>query len=377
MDDKSKIGVVLIGGGTIAPLHAKYLLSSPTCELLAIIDPFSPGQNLAKSLSVPHFPTVPELLSSTSRVPEAYIICAPSGLHVSLATGILGLTSPKVILVEKPISTTSNSGTQLISLAKTKECKLMVGHHRRYYPALDASKQLILSGKLGKITAVTGQWMSKKTGDYFEFAEWRRSRSRGGGPVWTNFVHDIDVLHFLTGSKVIRVWATGTVSRRGHDGVKEGDEVEEGAAILFQFADGVVGTFVLCDNVASPYGWDSATGDNPSYPKAEGGVDAFRVFGSDGTLSVPDGCIWTYTKEGTEKRGVRVGWNAPMTKEILKVVDGVPFQLQVEHLARVVTGIEEPRCSGEDGLAAVKVCEAVIKALRNGDGCPVDISHIV
>jgi predicted dehydrogenase len=55
------------------------------------------------------------------------------------------------------------------------------------------------------------------------------------------------------------------------------------------------------------------------------------------------------------------------------VGDGIPFQQQVEHLARVIREGEKARCSEEDGLAAVKVCEAVITALIAGDGIPVDI----
>lgn len=63
----------------------------------------------------------------------------------------------------------------------------------------------------------------------------------------------------------------------------------------------------------------------------------------------------------------------PIRREILKAGDGIPFQLQAEHLARVVKNGERPRCAGEDGLAAVRLCEAVITALVAGDGRPVDI----
>lgn len=60
-------------------------------------------------------------------------------------------------------------------------------------------------------------------------------------------------------------------------------------------------------------------------------------------------------------------------RQVRQAGEGIPFQQPAEHLARVAKGDEEPRCSGEDGLAAVKVCEAVIIALVAGDGIPVDI----
>jgi len=68
----------------------------------------------------------------------------------------------------------------------------------------------------------------------------------------------------------------------------------------------------------------------------------------------------------------------PLTRNVLEIEEGIPFQRQTEHLARLATGQEEqPVCSGVDGLAAVKVCEAVIEALEKGDGYPVDISVAV
>jgi predicted dehydrogenase len=121
MKEGSKIAVGLIGGGTIAPLHAQYLLRSPTCELIAIIDPFPPGQKLARSLSVPQFPTVASLLSSSCKPPDAYIICTPSALHVPIAIDVLNIAHPKVILVENPLSITSSSAAELLHLADQKE----------------------------------------------------------------------------------------------------------------------------------------------------------------------------------------------------------------------------------------------------------------
>ncbi|KAJ9640567.1 uncharacterized protein PV06_02322 [Exophiala oligosperma] len=380
----SKTTFALVGGGFIAPLHAKYIQSSPECELVAIVDPFPTGQKLAKSLAVAHYASVSDLVVA-QQSPDVYIICVPSGLHVKLATEVLitgntrGTTNstPRVILVEKPFCTESASGDALIKLAKEKGCALAVGHHRRFHPAVSAAKEAIVGGKLGKVTAVSGAWTCRKNDGYFLAAQWRVSRSQGGGPVWTNFIHDVDVLQYLVGARVVRVWATGSVARRHHEAARPRDEVEEGAALLMLFANGVVGTFVMNDNVASPYGWEAATGDMPAFPKADVPIDCYRIFGTGGTISVPDDVLWTYdvAGEAAEERNndVEVGWGISMTRKVLTVGDKHPFQSQIEHLVKVVDREEEPRCSGEDGLSAVKVCEAVIEALSKGDGYPIDI----
>lgn len=186
-------------------------------------------------------------------------------------------------------------------------------------------------------------------------------------------MHDIDVLHYLTGCHVVRVWAVGAARQRSHDNVEPEDMVDEGAAVMMQFANGIVGTFAVNDNVASPYGWESATGDNPLYSPASMPVDTYRIFGTAGTLSAPEGTLWSYSADDAKRLGLEVGWNIPMRRETLSAPSVIPFQQQAEHLARVVKGIELPRCSGDDGLAAVKVCEAVMEALRVGDGIPIDI----
>lgn len=379
MPETLKVRIALVGGGTIAPLHAEYLMSSPTCELVAIVDPYTPGCALASTLSLPHFESVTALLTSLQEPPEAYVICVPSSLHVSIATDVIHRAQPKALLIEKPFSTDSQSGAELLALAKNRGCKILVGHHRRFNPLLSTTRSAIKGGKLGEITAISGLWTAKKDDGYFASANWRASRSAGGGPIWTNFVHDIDALHFLTGARITRVWAINTTARRKHEGMAAGDIVEEGAAIMAQFSNGVVGTFLVSDNVASPYGWESATGDNPLYPKAEAPVDIYRILGTKGTVVVPENTLWAYDPETADRSNQEIGWKIPMTRIELPVAQGVPFQKQAEHLAGVVRGLEDPLCSAEDGLAAVSVCEAIVAALKAKDGLPIlvlDVSRI-
>jgi predicted dehydrogenase len=149
--------------------------------------------------------------------------------------------------------------------------------------------------------------------------------------------------------------------------------VEKGAAIMLQFTNGVVGTFIVSDNVASPFGWEAATGDNPLYPPTPVKIDSYRIFGTHGTLTEPDGILWKYDAKHAKDSGNELGWNVPMQKEELEVSDEVPFQQQAEHLVEVAKGVARPCCSGEDGLNAVRVCEAVIAALESRDGLPITL----
>ncbi len=154
----------------------------------------------------------------------------------------------------------------------------------------------------------------------------------------------------------MRVYAEQTMSQRSH-------EVEEGAAILLRFASGVVGTFILSDATPSPHFFESATGENPTIPQF--GKDVYRIFGTEGTLSVGDMMVTTCLPDDAKS------WTSRLCESRLVVAPVVPFDEQIKHFVRVVRREEEPRCSGEDGLNALKVCEAIKTALTTK--LPVDI----
>ena len=165
-----------------------------------------------------------------------------------------------------------------------------------------------------------------------------------------NLIHEVDLLQHLFGP-ISRVYAEGTLAQRGN-------AAEEGAAMVLRFASGAVGTFLLSDATPSGHNFESGTGENPMIPKS--GNDFYRVFGTSGTLSVPDLKV-TWAKDWTEE----------LKSESLEVEHAVPFELQIEHFVKFVRGEERPSCSGGAAVSAVVVCEAVSKSIR--DGIPVDI----
>ena len=171
-----------------------------------------------------------------------------------------------------------------------------------------------------------------------------------------NLIHDVDLLQMLIGP-ITRVHAEKAPSTRGY-------AVEEGAAITLRFANGAVGTFLVLDNAPSPHTMEQGTGENEIFPFA--GQDAYRIFGTKGALSVPDNVLSTST---TPERG----WYSAIEREKLPVESTVDdaFERQLANFVAVVRGSEEPVCSGEEGLRAVAVCEAVRKSLRTG--LPVDV----
>ena len=135
------------------------------------------------------------------------------------------------------------------------------------------------------------------------------------------------------------------------------------AAMVFTFAGGALGTFLLSDTTASARSWEQTSRENASYA-AYYDEDCYHIAGTTGSLSVPTMRVKTYP-------GTRSWWEPFDTStETLERSD--PLANQVTHFAAVIRGEAQPICSGRDGLKTLKVVDAVIEAARSGQ--PVDIS---
>ncbi|KAF3768139.1 hypothetical protein M406DRAFT_40927 [Cryphonectria parasitica EP155] len=361
MDTNSRqpIRIAVIGAGAIGPRHASAVKQNPDAALACIVDPSPTAIQIAIRLGTRYYPSVQSMVQSAMSKPDIAIVCSPNDTHADLSTELL--SAGIHVLCEKPLSTDSASGQTLIAHAAAKELHLLTGHHRRFNPYVVAAKRILASEErsLGLITAVSGLWALYKPQVYFdEPTEWHRTRE-AGGPVMINLIHDIDVLHYLLDSKVKRVAAFEAPKRRGYD-------AEEGGAILLHFDNGVVGTFVLSDAVVSQHSFEMGTGENPLIAKT--GRDVYRIFGTAGTLSIPD-LKRSFYSDSQEK-----SWHSQVT-EVTEILEDllsdderakVPFELQVANVVGVLRGEQQPACTGEDGLAAVKVAEAVKRALSTG-----------
>lgn len=356
--------IAVVGGsGLIGKRHCQHVSSNPSTTLVAIVDPSPSAREIATLHSTTLYPSTAALLASPDR-PDAAVVCTPNPSHVPLSSQLA--EAGIYILCEKPVSTDVESGAGLIATARQHNVKLLIGHHRRFNPYMLTTKHLLASGAIGAVTAVSGLWTVLKPASYFaESQAWRGKKSSGGGPVLLNFIHDVDLMHYLFGP-VTRIHAEKTLSRRPQDA----DSAEEGAAITMRFASGVVGTFILSDNVASPHSFEGGTGENPVLPKT--GADVYRIFGTKGTLSVPDMVLSTYNNDHDEK----AGWEQTMNTRKIEVenMHVAPFDSQLAHFVHVCRGEAKPSCSGEEGLRALVVCEAIRKALdMDGGGGTVEI----
>ena len=343
------VRLAVFGCGLVGERHVQYIIDSPSCTLTSIIDPSPKARAVAASAGVHYFEDVSSFLERPDA--EAVIIATPNESHAAL--GIKCAEAGLHLLVEKPIDADLAAASELVNRAEKAGVKLLIGHHRRFNAYIEAAKKIIESGELGTISAVNVLWATLKPNSYFD-VDWRRES--GGGPLLINLIHDIDNLRYLFGD-IERVYAEASHAVRHYP-------VEDTAAISLRFRNGILGTMVISDTVASPYNFESGTGENPLI--YANGQDCYWVFGTKGTLTFPEMKIWHYSGEGEQ------GWGVPMSCKPIEVERTIPLVPQLEHFCSVIRNGATPRCNGQDAIKTLKTITAIKEA--SCSGLPVVIS---
>ena len=402
MQVQHPVKITVIGGsGYIGQRHCEYIRkNSSIAQLVSIVDPSDAATAIATRFAVPLYSTIDELLNSHPK-PDACIVCTPNHTHVPICIQ-LAQNGIKAILCEKPISTTVASARTLLQVISQHNVHLLIGHHRRFSPYTIALKEILFSGILGEITAISGLWTALKPASYFNNPQynWRARKSTGGGVILNNFIHEIDLLQHLFGP-VSRIHAEKGISRRCSQppNTIEPSPIEETLALTLRFTPrppsnhgcDIIGTFFLSDHLPSSHNFESATGENPFIPFAPG-TDVYRIFGTKGTLSFPDMTLSTYSNPASDLSNTEEqegNWHNKMhTQKIMvrnREVEPLGEQLKF-FIGLLCTpgdssqgGIQKAKgrgCTGEEGLSALKVCEAIMQAVDNDEGYgTVSIDH--
>lgn len=343
VDGRTRLAVV--GAGLIGKRHVQAIRASSSATLAAIVDPLDAARGLAEALAVPWCASLRDLIAQDR--PDGVVLATPNQAHVDGALACVAAGLP--VLVEKPLATDPREARHLVDAAEAASVPLLTGHHRRHNPLVAAAKAAIEAGELGTVVAAHAMVWLMKPDDYFDVA-WRREP--GGGPIYLNLIHDVDLLRHLVG-EIVSVTALESRAVRGHD-------VEDTAVILLAFASGALGTVNLSDTIAAPWSWELTAGENPAYPRTD--EACYLIGGTHGALELPNNRLWHHP-------GGRSWW-APISARSAPMAAGDPLVRQIEQFVAVIRGAEPPLVSGREGLRALEVVEA-IKASAVGGGSVV------
>lgn len=341
-DEMDVFRIGLIGAGSIGGRHMKAIDEVAHIDLVAIADPSPVAARLGEARGIPVFADADSMLVETDI--EAVIIATPTERHH--ADVMTALSHRKTVLVEKPITATMQEADEVTRYAAQQGCRVLVGHQRRYYPCAMTAREIIQSGRIGRLMAVTGQWTTRKDDEYYA-PPWRRDIK--AGPILTNLIHEIDILRFICGD-ITSVSAEMT----HHD---QQFEKEDAVAISLKFANQAVGSFLLSDRTPSPWTWEMALGENAKFPKT--GMNAIRFLGTEGALEFPNLVLWRHAEENGD-------WRHEIRPEVIETPFIDAYVAQCRHLCAVARGLEEPVIDAWNGSRSLDATLAAARAATDG-----------
>lgn len=191
-----KIKFAVIGCGHIGKRHAEMISRNEECELVALVDVKDKDSLAIEKYNVPFFPSVEALLNADLDF-DVVNIASPNGFHAEQAMACLD--GRKHVVIEKPIALSKQDAEKVIFKALHVHRHVFAVMQNRYSPPSQWVKELVESGKLGKIFMVQLNCYWNRDDRYYKPDSWHGNKQLDGGTLYTQFSHFIDILYWLFG----------------------------------------------------------------------------------------------------------------------------------------------------------------------------------
>ena len=326
------IRVGLIGGGGIASAHIRgYTAHADRIAVTAIADAVPETvERRAAELGARGFADYREMIAAGEL--DAVDICLPHHLHADavVAAAEAGLH----ILCEKPLCLSPVEAGRVQHAVAASGVTLMCAHNQLFLPAVAAAKEVLDSGRLGRVYEV-------RTTDCFhnDFDPanmgWRASAATsGGGELIDTGYHPTYLMLHLAGSVPVKAVAMLSTHRLTFA------EGEDSAQVIVRFENGAVGTL-----------WTSWAYDPPEI------TERFSVVAEHGTLHSDGTSLHVHLRGGGT------------TSTTYEPVD--TFVAEIGHFADALTTASRPLHTEKEGIEALGMILAGYESARTRTIAPV------
>lgn len=186
MTEKIRVGV--IGVGKLGQHHARIYSTMQDVVLVGVCDADeSRAKDIAKKCNTQWHTDYTKLISAV----DAVSIAVPTPQHHGVASRFLDAGIH--CLVEKPITVTMEHAEDLVARAAKHNAVLQVGHIERFNPAVIEAQKYIKQPRFIEVN---------RLGPY-------DPRVSHVGVVLDLMIHDLDIVMFLTGARVVSLDAVG------------------------------------------------------------------------------------------------------------------------------------------------------------------------
>jgi phthalate 4,5-cis-dihydrodiol dehydrogenase len=204
----------------------------PGVKLVGVAEPNAETRNaFARDFNTPSYALLRELCDD--RRIEAVYVATPHQFHASHAESLAA--AGKHIILEKPMALTLADCDAIIDAVERAGVHLIVGHTHAFDPAVREMARIVASGDLGPLGMIAA-W------NYTNFLYRPRrpeelDTARGGGILFNQLPHQIDIVRTIGGTRLrsVRAQATRLDPSRPTEG---------SAAVFLEFEDGAAASLV-------------------------------------------------------------------------------------------------------------------------------------
>ncbi len=141
------------------------------------------------------FNTKATIISPSSQ--SIVALATPNYLHCTQA--IEAMRTGHDVIMEKPMGLTAAECEEVIKVAKELDRKVFCVMQNRFSPPSQWLKEMVGSGRLGKIYQVQVNCFWNRSEAYYKQSSWKGKLAKDGGTLYTQFSHFIDTLFWLFG----------------------------------------------------------------------------------------------------------------------------------------------------------------------------------
>jgi predicted dehydrogenase len=342
--ESRRLGYALAGTGAIAQVHAEALGQIPRARLAAVYNrTVETARAFGEQWGVPWTTNFHELMARPDV--DVISICTASGARAELAEA--AARAGKHVVCEKPLEVTLERADRIIRACAAAGVALGVIFPVRYYPAVQAAKEALAAGRLGRLALASAYVKWHRSDAYYASAPWRGTRALdGGGALMNQAIHWIDLLLWLAGN-VSTVYSYN--GRLTHTQI----EVEDVDVGLLRFQNGALGAI---EATTSAYPGLPARvelhGDRGAIVLEEWNITVWQLAGAD-------------PEEEARMRALGQG-NTATGAANPRAIRAEGHRLQLAEITTSLLAGRAPAVDGWEGRRAVELVCALYQAAATG-----------
>ena len=328
----TSLRIALIGAGYMGTIYARILSQVPGVDIGAVCDVrLDKARSLAADIGCTGY--VGDDIAIACAVPgvRAAVIATSESEHT--APALLALQHGLDLFIEKPLAPSVAECRQIIAAAQDGGRIVMVGHTTRFDPRFVAAHDAVQHGEIGAVVHAFARRNNPSS----------RLQRLGNRVSVAGFlgVHDYDILLWIVGRPVVKVFARGV--RRTLAGMGLDDCI----ITVLTFDDGTLGV------VENAWGVPDVQGRPTNLH--------FSLRGTKGIIEINalEQGFGIYTADAA--RFPDMWWRPEVHGQVMG-----GYRDQMANFVHCVETRDVPWATAEDGLASVRVLEAVQRALAEG-----------